>query len=109
TILDGEIVALDPSGRPSFNMLQNYEAVAKPLFYYVFDLLMLRGRELIVEPLSVRRHWLRRHILPSLHDPIRECPELDAPLPAVIRLVRAQGLEGIVAKNLDSAYEPGRR
>jgi ATP-dependent DNA ligase len=61
------------------------------------------------EPLSVRRELLRRQVLPHLSDPIREAPQFDASLPNLIRAVREQGLEGIVAKRLDSVYEPGQR
>jgi len=41
TVIDGEIVALDESGRPSFNVLQNYGTAQAPVFYYVFDVLLL--------------------------------------------------------------------
>ena len=61
------------------------------------------------EPLSVRRDLLRSRILPTLGEPIRHCPELNASLADVIESVRAAGLEGLVAKRLDSAYEPGSR
>jgi ATP-dependent DNA ligase len=43
TVIDGEIVALDPEGRPSFNLLQNYGSAGAPLHFFVFDLLILRG------------------------------------------------------------------
>jgi bifunctional non-homologous end joining protein LigD len=61
------------------------------------------------EPLSVRRELLRSEILPKLGEPIRHCPELNASLADVIASVRAAGLEGLVAKRLDSRYEPGER
>lgn len=61
------------------------------------------------EPLSARRERLRRQVLPRLTDPIREAPQFDASLSDLIRAVREQGLEGLVAKRLDSAYEPGQR
>jgi hypothetical protein len=61
------------------------------------------------ESLSIRRDLLRRHILPTLSEPIRHCPELNAALADVIESVRAAGSEGVVAKRLDSAYEPGSR
>jgi DNA ligase D-like protein (predicted ligase) len=109
TVLDGEVVALDDLGRPSFNALQNYTPSNPSIFYYVFDVLVLGGRDLLAQPLSVRRDLLRRHVLPTLRDPIRECPELNAALQDVIKAIRAQGLEGVVAKNLNSSYEPGRR
>jgi DNA ligase D-like protein (predicted ligase) len=109
TVIDGEIIALDQSGRPSFNALQNFGSSAVPIFYYIFDLLVLKGQNLMSEPLSQRRDLLRRYIVRKVKDPIRECPELSASLGDVIRAVRAQDLEGIVAKRLNSLYEPGRR
>jgi DNA ligase D-like protein (predicted ligase) len=108
TVIDGEVVALDESGRPSFNALQNGSATAQ-LCYHVFDVLVLAGRNVMSEPLSARRELLRRQVLPRLTDLIREAPQFDASLPDLIRAVREQGLEGIVAKRLDSAYEPGQR
>jgi bifunctional non-homologous end joining protein LigD len=108
TVIDGEIVALDEFGRPSFDTLQNY-GLNVPIFYYVFDVLALSGHDLTSEPLATRRDLLRRQVLPRVKDPIRQCPELNASLSEVIHAVRAQGLEGVVAKNLKSRYESGRR
>ena len=51
TVIDGEVVAFDASGRPSFNTLQNYGSRDVPIFYYAFDLLVLSGRNLQLEPL----------------------------------------------------------
>jgi bifunctional non-homologous end joining protein LigD len=109
SVVDGEVVALDDAGRPSFNALQNYSSSAVPLFFYIFDVLVFAGRDVMSEPLSARRELLLRNILPNLRDPVRECPELRASLSDVIEAVRAQGLEGVVAKKLSSSYEPGRR
>ena len=109
TVIDGEIVALDESGRPSFNTLQNYGTSNVPIFYYVFDVLVLSGQDLTSEPLAKRRNLLHRHVLRRVKDPIRQCPELNASLSEVIHAVRAQGLEGVVAKDLKSRYEPGWR
>jgi ATP-dependent DNA ligase len=108
TVIDGEVVALDESGWPSFNALQNSSATAQ-FFCYVFDVLVLASRNVKTEPLSARRELLRREVLPRLSDPIREAPQFDASLSNLIRAVREQGLEGIVAKRLDSVYEPGQR
>jgi bifunctional non-homologous end joining protein LigD len=107
TVVDGEIVALDGEGRPSFNALQNFGS--SPIFYYLFDVLVVRGRDVMAEPLSVRRELLERDVLPHLIEPVRHSPVLDARLPDLIESVRAQGLEGLVAKRLDSRYEPGQR
>jgi ATP-dependent DNA ligase len=72
TVIDGEIVAMDERGRPSFNALQNYGSSQAPLFYYVFDILILAGRDVRSEPLSVRRELLEQHIIAILGEPIRE-------------------------------------
>src|SRR5262245_12584577 len=50
TVLDGEIVAFDEEGRPSFSALQNYGSAAAPVVYYVFDVLVLSGQDLRREP-----------------------------------------------------------
>jgi bifunctional non-homologous end joining protein LigD len=63
----------------------------------------------MTKSLSVRRELLRTEILPKLGEPIRHCPELNASLADVVASVRAAGLEGLVAKRLDSRYEPGQR
>jgi bifunctional non-homologous end joining protein LigD len=63
----------------------------------------------MAEPLSKRRDLLRRHVLPKLSEPIRESAPLNASLPDVINAVKAHGLEGVVAKRLDSRYESGQR
>jgi hypothetical protein len=61
------------------------------------------------EPLSVRRELLQEHVLPRLTAPIQHWPDLNASLSDVIDAVRTQGLEGVIAKNLNSIYEPGLR
>jgi ATP-dependent DNA ligase len=109
TVIDGEIVALDESGRPSFNALQNYGSSQTPLLYYVFDLMMLAGKDVRGEPLSRRRELLEVQVLPKLREPVRYSPVLEANLPDLIESVKAQALEGLVAKRLDSRYEPGQR
>ena len=109
TVIDGEVVALDEAGKPSFNKLQNFGSSAAPVFYFVFDLLVLAGRDVMGEPLATRRALLEKRILPKLADPVRYSPELHASLADLIHSVKAQGLEGLVAKRRDSRYEPGLR
>jgi bifunctional non-homologous end joining protein LigD len=75
----------------------------------VFDLLMLAGAELTRERLAVRRDLLRTKLMPDLTEPIRLSQTLRASPAALIRAVREQGLEGVIAKRLGSAYESGRR
>jgi ATP-dependent DNA ligase len=98
TVIDGEVVAFDETGKPSFNVLQNYGSSAGAIFYYAFDVLVLRGRDVMSEPLVARRALLENRILPKLRDPIRYSRELKASLPDLIASVKAQGLEGLVAK-----------
>jgi DNA ligase D-like protein (predicted ligase) len=109
TVLDGEVIALDDDGRPSFNILQNYGSSKAPVLYFVFDVMVLAGRDLMGEPLDVRRHVLEQKILPKLSEPVRYAAPLDASLPVLIESVQAQGLEGLVAKRRDSRYEAGLR
>jgi DNA ligase D-like protein (predicted ligase) len=108
TVIDGEIVALDESGRPSFNA-KNHDVSTASVVYYVFDVMILAGKDVMNEPLSVRRELLLESILAKLDEPIRELPELEASLPELIRSVKAHGLEGLVAKRRVSRYEPGQR
>jgi bifunctional non-homologous end joining protein LigD len=109
TVIDGEVVALDETGKPSFNELQNYGSSAEPIYFYVFDVLVLGGRNLMMESLAARRNLLEGAVLPNLREPIREAPRFGVKLSDLVNAVRAQGLEGIVAKRLDSIYEPGAR
>ena len=109
TLIDGEIVALDEAGRPSFNVLQNYGSSTAPIYYYLFDLLVLAGRNLTREPLSIRRELLQTKVLPKLPEPIRHSPELTGSLRGLIQAVQEQRLEGLVAKRRDSLYESGQR
>ena len=109
TVIDGEVIALDDDGRPSFNILQNFGSSKAPLLYFVFDVMILAGRDVMREPLEVRRALLEKKILPQLAEPVRYAAPLDASLPALIESVKAQGFEGLVAKRLDSKYEAGLR
>jgi len=109
TALDGEVVALDGEGRPSFNLLQNYASSGTKLIYYVFDVLILAGCDVMGEPCTRRRALLEEHILPRLSEPIRFSLQFKASVKDLIASVKAQGLEGLVAKRADSKYEPGRR
>jgi bifunctional non-homologous end joining protein LigD len=109
TVIDGELVALDENGRPSFNALQNYGAPNVTIVYYVFDVVVLAGRDVRSETLTARRGLLERKVLPTLVEPVRYAGELKAGLRDLIHSVRAHGFEGLVAKRRDSKYEPGLR
>jgi ATP-dependent DNA ligase len=109
TVIDGEIVAFDSEGRPSFNVLQNHRSRETELQFYAFDLLLLRGKDLTQQPLEKRRELLRTKVIPRLPDTIRYSETLQASPAELIEAVREQGFEGIVAKRRDSLYEPGKR
>lgn len=107
TVLDGEIVALDDSGRPRFNLLQNYRRESDRIRYFVFDLLCFRGRDTMQLPLSERRQLLRGIRFGS---PKIQLTEYQETTPAtMIEAVKGLGLEGVVGKRKDSPYQPGRR
>ncbi len=109
TVVDGEIVALDEAGKPSFNALQNYGSSRTELVYYLFDVPILMGHDLRDLPLEQRRAHLENSVLPLLREPIRASPTLEGSLTELIRAVKEQGLEGLVAKRRDSRYEAGQR
>ena len=109
TTLDGEIVALDKQGRPSFNALQNRRGGELPVFFYAFDLLAYRGKDARELPLSERRTILEHFALQGLNDPIRISPSFSASGSEVVDAARKQNLEGVVAKRTDSTYESGLR
>jgi bifunctional non-homologous end joining protein LigD len=116
-ILDGEIVALGPDGRPSFNALQNRaqrrgeKAIAEalrqsPAIMVCFDLLHFAGLNLRSAPYVERRRYLSQCLLPSTHvQLIHAGKDAEALYAAAI----AGGYEGVVAKRRDSIYQPGQR
>ena len=109
TVVDGELVAFDAEGRPSFGALQHAPSASTPIVFYVFDVLMLNGRDLRGETLEARRDRLERKVLPTLAEPARYLGNLDASLADLVASVKAHGFEGLVAKRRDSHYESGLR
>src|SRR5258708_11893906 len=108
TVVDGEVVAIDESGRPDFNLLQNFRAEASRIQYYIFDLLCWKDRDLTRLPLIERRELLKSVVGPrdkriKISDYIEAAPE------DLLSAVREQGLEGIIGKRKDSLYQPGKR
>jgi bifunctional non-homologous end joining protein LigD len=116
-ILDGEIVALDAHGRPSFNALQNRAqlkgaaeiAAAQrdaPVVFVCFDLLHFAGCNLRAAPYTDRHRYLLQCLLPDAHlQVIHAADDAEQLYSASL----AQGFEGIVAKQRDSIYEAGKR
>ena len=107
SVIDGEIVALDDSGRPEFNLLQNYRRDAGRIRYFVFDLLCHKNRDTTRLPLVERRKLLRKLKFKSPRIQLMDYLETSAA--NIIAIVKEQGLEGVVAKRKDSLYQPGRR
>lgn len=107
TVIDGELVALDEQGRPSFNLLQNYRSAASHIIYYAFDILFHQGESIMQLPLSKRRATLASLIVSS--DNVGLSQISDTTADQMLRFVRSYGLEGIVAKRADSVYQPGKR
>ncbi len=101
TAIDGEIVALDTDGKPSFALLQNSGKAA--ITFYAFDLLMMRGRDLRGSALEDRRKRLRK-LVSGLPGIIRYSYTFAVPAPALVQAVKEKGLEGIAAKRASSAY-----
>jgi bifunctional non-homologous end joining protein LigD len=106
-VLDGELVALDSQGRPSFQLLQHSLSQSRPISFYAFDLLN-RNEVLVHLPLSHRRE-LPESLLVDPKDLLRLSPIMQASSGQVLKAVRKLGLEGVVAKRIDSIYEPGER
>src|SRR6266403_738724 len=109
TLVDGEIVALDESGKVSFNLLQHHRSKAQALVFYAFDVLIYRGRSVLTVPLYFRREVLRRIFADSNAAPISLSENIEASPADLIRVVKEFGFEGIVAKRKDSFYESGKR
>jgi len=108
TVMDGEVVAIDESGRPDFNLLQNVRAEASRIQYYVFDLLCWKDRDLTRVPLVERRALLKSVVV--IRDKrIRIVDYVEAAPKDLLVAVREQGLEGIIGKRKDSVYQPGKR
>ncbi len=117
-VLDGELVALDDTGRPSFERLQprmHVSGTARarqlmrsvPVTYFVFDVLHLGGRSTLGLPYRERRELLESLNLagPSWRTP----PAWFGDGAAVLAASAEQGLEGVIAKRATSTYQPGRR
>ncbi|HEV2293393.1 MAG TPA: non-homologous end-joining DNA ligase [Tepidisphaeraceae bacterium] len=116
-VLDGEICVLDENDRPNFGLLQQrmkadratalHRAKSLPVQYFLFDILYLDGK------LTIDLPWTRRRALleeVTVKGPYWELsPARIGEGQAMLETARAHQLEGIVAKRIDSVYEPGRR
>lgn len=117
-VLDGEIIALNEKGRPSFQHLQQRAGLSRsagahggeqqsPILYYVFDIIYCQGRSLENEVLTERRKILVDRIKPTQN--IRIIEQFDTDGESAYEACVANELEGVVGKRVDSTYEIGRR
>jgi len=116
-ILDGEIIAMDEKGKQCFQCLQNYlkslgrkessQAGQFPLIYYVFDILYLDGYDLRGATLRSRKELLRGILRPVSQ--VRLIDYFEKEGETVYEAAVKNGLEGVVAKQVDSVYESGKR
>ncbi len=106
TALDGELVAFDSSGLPSFHALQDADRETHVVFF-VFDVLLCRGKDTKGLPLSERLTLLRSAFTPS--NLVQHTEHFLGPADRFLAGVRRIGGEGVVAKRLNSFYEPGKR
>ena len=132
-MVDWEVVALDPAGRPDFGLLQERLGVrfgggtlsrrekpaarqdaldagsgaVAPLVYQAFDLLYLDGLSLLEVPLEERKRLLRSVLREGPH--VRYATHVDESGIAFLAAASQRGLEGVMAKQRHSRYEPGRR
>ena len=132
-VVDGEVVAFDEDGRPSFSALQERTGLmglesrtgrrrpraerepaeppeprsAAPIIYQAFDLLYLDGRSLLDVPLESRKRLLHRILRP--HPLVQYATHVVGEGPAFLDAALAGGLEGVVAKKRTSRYRPGER
>ena len=107
SVVDGELVALGPDGKPSFSLIQNSATSAATFVFFAFDLMRLDGEELILKPLSERRDLMRNWLMTS--DAVQLSESFQIPAEQMLASVREHGLEGVVAKRLSSCYERGKR
>lgn len=118
TVYDGEVVALDEQGRPSFQLLQGHmmpwlkaraRGAEQPaaIIYFVFDILYLDGYDLTKATLRDRKQVLASSLTPSTG--VRLIEYFPDQGEAVYQAALGQGFEGVIAKRFDSVYQPGRR
>jgi len=116
-LFDGEIVSLDEKGRPDFkNVIHRMQRSSEgdieramkknPVYCYLFDLLYLDGRSVVNEPLMRRRQWLKDAVK---KDSSYRLSELVEDGEALFAAAGEHGLEGIMAKEKNSKYSPGKR
>jgi bifunctional non-homologous end joining protein LigD len=107
TLIDGEVIAIDESGRASFNALQHSRPNAH-IQLYAFDVLIYRGRNVLWLPLERRRQLLSK-ALTKIEYPVLLSTQFKAKPADLIRAAKELEFEGVIAKRKGSLYEPGER
>jgi bifunctional non-homologous end joining protein LigD len=109
-IIDGEIVALDDKGRPSFQLLQGFDMglARPPIVFYAFDLLRLNGKDLRNLPIEERKVKLES-LLKKPPGVIRYSVSFTKKIEELLSRAQELGLEGLIGKRSGSRYEPGKR
>jgi bifunctional non-homologous end joining protein LigD len=108
-VLDGEIVAVNEQGIPSFQMLQNLSSSGeRPIHFYAFDLLHYEGRDTTRLPLIERKRLLE-NLLSATDGVILYSASLEGDTAVLVEEVEKRGLEGIIAKRKGSVYESAKR
>ena len=116
-VLDGELVAFDAAGRPSFGAMQDrgqLKAAAdlaaadrtQPVVFFAFDMPWFAGIDLRAAPYSERRRYLSQSLLPS---PLVQLVHAAQDGIALSHAALAAGFEGVIGKRVDSRYEAGKR
>jgi len=105
-VLDGEIVAFDASGKPSFGAMQNRGSGAERAVFYAFDLLYFAGMDLRKAIYADRRRYLAQCLLPS---PLVQLVHAEEDGIALHKAAVASGFEGVIGKRKNSVYEAGKR
>ncbi len=115
-VIDGEIVAFDEQGRPSFQILQNTRTSPHGTAFYAFDLIHLNGVDLHARPLKERRKLLDallrkpvKRLLKGERTAVRTSPVLKASGQEAFAAIKGLGMEGVVGKRSGSRYEAGER
>lgn len=108
--LDGELVVLDPSGKPDFQALQRSigPRANAELVLYLFDAPYLATRDLRAEPVELRRQLLEQLVLAQDSEAIRFSGDLNAPPKDLLSTACQMGLEGLIGKRLGAPYVAGR-
>jgi ATP-dependent DNA ligase len=103
TVIDGELVALGPDGRPDFNLLQNFRSAESRIVYYPFDILIYKQRNLTQLPLSERRAILSNAIEPREHVAVSEVSDRSAA--EMLRFIKSHGVAfGIIWRSVSELF-----